>query len=297
MKRLYGALVLLSIIWGTSFLFIKLLLDDLPPAAVVFGRCFFGFISLMIFVVFARKKINLKQLPWKILILVGFINNALPWLFICISETKISSGLASIMNATTPIWTLIIGGIFFQASLRKLQWIGITVGFAGIFILSDIKAGDFMSGSMLGMLFMIFAAICYGLGAQLTRKYLTELSTLEVSLFTMLSASIISFFFNIPTGLAPLKQMMAAEHLLAFLCLGTLGSGIAYLLYYYMVKEGSAEFASLVTYLVPASAILWGAFLLNEEVHVSMLLGLIVIFCGVYITSIKEKKTMRNLAV
>lgn len=288
MGKLYSALILLSIIWGTSFLFIKILLEDLGPAAIVFGRCLFGFITLVIITLIKRKKIPLKTLPLKKLMLIGFLNNALPWLLISTGQTKISSSLASILNATTPIWTLIIGSIFFTTVLRKNQWIGIAFGFIGIIIISDFQSGE-LSGHFSGVLFMLAAAICYGMGTHLTKKYLVDVSTLHISLFTLLSATMISFvilLLSTPESLVAFKEI---HIILPFIGLGSLGSGFAYLLYYFLVKDGSPEFASLVTYLVPASAILWGAFLLGEEIHLSMLLGLFVIFTGVYITSLKEK--------
>lgn len=123
MGKLYGALFLLSLIWGTSFLFMKLLVVHLDPAAVVFGRCLFGTVILFIILLFSKEKINFKQLPWAKLFFVALTNNALPWLLICTSETKITSSLASIFNATTPVWTLLIGFFFFSAFLRNaMAW-------------------------------------------------------------------------------------------------------------------------------------------------------------------------------
>lgn len=295
MGKLYSALILLSIIWGTSFLFIKILLEDIGPAAIVFGRCLYGFITLMVIAFIQRKKIPIMKLPLKKLIIIGFLNNALPWLLISTGQTKIPSSLASILNATTPIWTLIIGSLLFATTLRKTQWIGIAFGFFGIFIISDFQSGE-LSGHFSGVLFMLGAAICYGMGTHLTKKYLADVSTLHISLFTLLSATIISFvilMFSAPESLVAFKEI---HIILPFIGLGSLGSGFAYLLYYFLVKDGSPEFASLVTYLVPASAILWGAFILGEEIHLSMLLGLLVIFAGVYITSMKEKQTKTKAA-
>lgn len=295
MGKLYSALILLSIIWGTSFLFIKILLEDIGPAAIVFGRCLYGFITLMVIAFIQRKKIPIMKLPLKKLIIIGFLNNALPWLLISTGQMKIPSSLASILNATTPIWTLIIGSLLFATTLRKTQWIGIAFGFFGIFIISDFQLGE-LSGHFSGVLFMLGAAICYGMGTHLTKKYLADVSTLHISLFTLLSATIISFvilMFSAPESLVAFKEI---HIILPFIGLGSLGSGFAYLLYYFLVKDGSPEFASLVTYLVPASAILWGAFILGEEIHLSMLLGLLVIFAGVYITSMKEKQTKTKAA-
>ncbi|MFO1445735.1 DMT family transporter [Bacillus sp. Bva_UNVM-123] len=296
MGKLYSALLLLSIIWGTSFLFIKLLLVQIGPAGIVFGRCLFGFITLALIVFIRRDKVNLKKLPLNKLFIVGFLNNALPWLLISNGQTKISSSLASIINATTPIWTLIIGSIFFASILKKTQWIGIVFGFVGILIISDLQSGELLSGHLSGVLFMLGAAVCYGMGTHLTKKYLADVSTLHISIMTLFFAMFFSFCFLLVSAPEDLLMFSEIKIILPFIGLGSLGSGVAYLLYYYLVKEGSPEFASLVTYLVPASAILWGAFLLKEEIHISMLIGLFVIFAGVFITSMKKKQTKTKAA-
>ncbi|MBS4189050.1 DMT family transporter [Bacillus sp. FJAT-49705] len=296
MRKLYSALLLLSIIWGTSFLFIKILLVDLEPSAIVFGRCLFGFITLAFFSLVKQNNIPYKELPYLKLVIVGFLNNALPWLLISTGQTKITSSLASIINATTPIWTLIIGSIFFGSVLRRNQWIGIAIGFIGIFIISNLKSGDILSGHFTGVLFMLGAAICYGTGTHLTKKYLGNVSTLHISLFTLLAATVLSFIMMMVSAPESVYAFTESNIIFSLIGLGSLGSGIAYLLYYYLVKEGSPEFASLVTYLVPASAIMWGAFLLGEEIHFTMIIGLLIIFIGVYVTSIKEKKKEKKAA-
>lgn len=289
MGKLFSALAVLSLIWGTSFLFIKLLLSSMDPVVVVFGRCLFGAIVLLLIMLLSKKRINLRTLPWFKLFLVALTNNALPWILISSSETKLSSGMASIINATTPIWTLVIGALFFSSSLRRGQWIGILVGFTGIYILSDFKLGDIFSGNIIGILLMTGATLCYGIGSHLSKKYMGHLSVLETSFFTLFISAIISFFTVLFTTPESLSSFINVNTFGPFVGLGVLGSGIAYLLYYYLVKEGSAEFASLVTYLVPISAIIWGTFLLKEEIHFSMLVGLLIIFTGVFISTLKPR--------
>lgn len=296
MRKLYGALVALSLIWGTSFLFMKLLLSELPPSAVVFGRSLFGMLILLIVLLFQRKKIQNKKLPWGKLFLVAVTNNVLPWLFITTSETKISSSMASIINATTPVWTLVIGFLFFSSVLRKNQWMGILLGFIGIFLLSDLKAGDLQSGNTIGVLLMTGATISYGFGAQMSKKYLSHLTVLETSFYTLFLSATISGILMLFIAPNSASSVFHIEFFLPFIGLGAFGSGIAYLLYYFLVKEGGAEFASLVTYMVPVSAIIWGAALLNEMVHLSMLIGLTVIFVGIYISSRKPKSRKEGTA-
>lgn len=287
MGKLYGALFILSLIWGTSFYFIKILLEHLGPSAVVFGRSLFGAVTLLLIAFFQRKKLTLASVPWGIVILVSLLNNALPWLLISSSEMSISSSLASIINATTPIWTLIIGYLFFSSRLNRNQWIGVFIGFIGIFILSDIQFGELLSGNTMGVLLMLGATCCYGLGSQFTKKRLGSLSILSISLLTLVISTIISGVFLIFTSPQSFQSLSKMEVFVPLIGLGSLGSGVAYLLFYYMVQKGSAEFASLVTYAVPVSAIIWGTLLLQEEIHYTMIFGLLVIFTGIYISSLK----------
>lgn len=293
MGKLYSALLTLSLIWGTSFLFIKILLSTVEPTVVVFGRCFFGALILFFIFLFNKKKIQFKKLPWLPLTFVALTNNVLPWLLICSSETKLSSSMASIINATTPIWTLIIGFFLFASSLRKNQWIGIVIGFLGIFILSDFHMGEIHRGNTIGILLMTGATLCYGIGGQLSKKYLSQLSVIETSCFTLIISTLLSFVLMIVLEPQSPASLFNVHVLVPLIGLGVLGSGVAYLLYYYLVKEGSPEFASLVTYLVPISAVIWGALLLKEKIHWSMILGLLVIFLGVYISSLNAKKNSK----
>ncbi|WP_230499812.1 DMT family transporter [Sutcliffiella rhizosphaerae] len=294
MKRLYLALLTLSLIWGMSFLFIKLLLLDLGVLGVVFWRCFFGAVTLLILLIVQKKLSGLKKIPITPIFFIALLNNALPWALIAISETSISSSMASVINATTPIWTIIIGYFIFSSKLERMQWLGITVGFFGILVLLELNIVQLFHDNLLGVGTMLGATICYGYGAHLSRKYLQNIPITIISFATLAMAGIISgivmLFFQ-PDGFVAIGNSITIASLIG---LGVFGSGIAYLLYYYMVKEGSAEFASLVTYLVPITAMVWGSFLLQEEITFHMLFGLILIFSGVYLSSYKTKAKKQN---
>lgn len=296
MGRLYTALIALSLIWGTSFLFIKLLLEDMGPSAVVFGRSLFGALLLGAIIVIQKKRLNLKNVPWKSVFFVALLNNVIPWSLISLSETMISSSLASIINATTPIWTILIGFFFFSSTLGIKQWAGISIGFLGIFILSDIRLDDLINGSTLGVFLMSSATFCYGYASHLTKKYLKALSVMEISFLTLVLSSLMSFGIVLVSEPESLTLFTNGLVLLRFVGLGAFGSGIAYLLYYFLVQKGSPEFASLVTYLVPVSAVIWGAVLLEESIHLYMLIGLSIIFVGVYVASFKTKSVKKVAA-
>ncbi|MEH7493905.1 DMT family transporter [Neobacillus niacini] len=290
MVRLYGALFTLSLIWGTSFLFIKLLVDPLGAWGVVFGRCLFGTVLLLLIVAFRKDWKGFKGLPLGMIILVSLLNNAIPWYLIALSETKITSSYASLINATTPIWTLIIGFILFQNKLRLFQWLGIALGFFGIIILSGVDVTNIMDQSVVGLITMVGATLCYGFSTHLTKKYLINVSVTMISVSTLTVSTIFSFIMVLFTDTSIFTMMLEPSIFGALVGLGVFGSGIAYLLYYYCIQKGSPEFASLVTYLVPISAMLWGAIILKEEIHLSMITGFIFILGGVYVSSKKPKE-------
>jgi len=295
MVRLYGALFTLSLIWGTSFLFIKLLVEPLGAWGVVFGRCLFGTVILLLIVAFRKDWKGLKGLPLGIIILVSLLNNAMPWFLIALSETRITSSYASLINATTPIWTLIIGFLFFHNKLRMFQWLGITLGFFGIIILSGVDVTNIMDQSIVGLFTMVGATLCYGYSTHLTKKYLSNVSVTMISLSTLMVSALFSLIMVLLTDRTIFTMIFEPSIFGGLVGLGVFGSGLAYLLYYYCIQKGSPEFASLVTYLVPISAMLWGAVILNEEIHLSMITGFILILAGVYVSS--KKPTEKNIRI
>ncbi|WP_028398853.1 DMT family transporter [Ectobacillus panaciterrae] len=294
MRKLYSALLTLSIIWGTSFLFIKMLVPELGAWGVVFWRCFFGMVTLVFILIAKKEAVSWRTLPIVWILLVGFINNVLPFGFIAIGELKISSSMASVINAMTPISTVVIGYLFFSVRMKGMQWFGILLGFFGILILLQFDVRQIISGNMNGMAMILLATLCYALGTQLSRKFLGQLSVLVLSASTLLSSCIISFFMMTFVSKEGFRVIHSYDMLMSLIGLGVLGSGIAYLLFYYMVKEGSAEFASFVTYLVPLSAMIWGSLILGEKITYHMIIGLLLIFGGVYLSTFTRQKIKRN---
>lgn len=290
MKRLYMALLTLSLIWGTSFLFIKLLVGEIGVWGVVFWRCMFGVGTLFILLFFQGKLGLLKNLPWVPLLLIALLNNAFPWALIAMSEMSISSSMASVVNATTPIWTILIGFSLFSSRMEKTQWFGVLVGFFGILVLLDLNIVQLFHHNLMGVGTMLGATICYGFGAHLSRKHLKNVPITIISFSTLGLAGIVSGIFVLLFQPEAFLGITSISTFISLVGLGVFGSGIAYLLYYYMVKEGSAEFASLVTYIVPITAMLWGSLLLDEHISLTMLIGLVLIFSGVYLSSYKTKK-------
>ncbi|MCP8616057.1 DMT family transporter [Salirhabdus salicampi] len=293
MRNLYVVLIILSLVWGTSFLFIKLLVEQFSVWEVVFWRCLFG-AAILWAILLLKNRRQLIALPWIKLAVIGLMNNSLPWAFIAFSEMSITSSLASVLNATTPIWTAIIGFVFFQRQLKGVQWLGLIIGFAGIVVLTDFSNFSVANDNALGIGTMLLAAACYGFAAQYTRKHLKDVSVLAIATVSISFAAMIGFIFSMFSGNMNTLLIFQPKIFLSFISLGTFGSGLAIVMLYYLIQKGSAEFASTVTYLVPVSAIIWGAVILSEPITLSMITGLIFILLGVYLSTAKIKWYVRR---
>jgi drug/metabolite transporter (DMT)-like permease len=181
--------------------------------------------------------------------------------------------------------------------MKWKQWIGVFVGFVGIIFLMGANTPGLSKGEFLiGILFMLSATCCYGFSSQYAKKYLQQTSVWITALATLLVGSVISAMIMSFTGgwHLPVHEV-THKAVFSLLGLGIFGSGLAYLLFYYMISAGSAEFAALVTYLVPVSAVIWGSVLLNEKIPPIAFLGLFLIFLGVYLTG--RKKAARSASI
>jgi drug/metabolite transporter (DMT)-like permease len=280
-----------------SFLFIKVLLDVFDPWQIVFIRCLLGALTIIPIILMRRQKIKVNDLPLKSLFLVGLLNAGIPWGLIALSETFLDSGYTAILNATTPIWTAMMGVLFFSVKMRWKQWIGVMVGFVGIILLMDADAPGLSKNEFLiGILLMLSATCCYGFSSQYAKKHLQQTSVWITALATLMVGAIISALIMSVTGgwHLPVHEV-TNKAVLSLLGLGIFGSGIAYLLFYFMISAGSAEFAALVTYLVPVSAVIWGNVLLNEKIPPIAFFGLFLIFLGVYLTGRKKSAVSASI--
>ncbi|TGB03869.1 DMT family transporter [Halobacillus salinus] len=293
MKK-YIALVGLSLIWGLSFVFIKYLVGSAGVWGTVFLRCSAGVLVLLPFLWSKRDDFK-KQIPWKALAIVGVFNAGVPWGLIALSETQINSNTAAVLNAMTPICTAVIGFVFFSIVLKKQQWIGVLLGFVGVLVIMEFQVGTLFTDSLVGIGTMVLATICYGFSSQYTKRHLQHMGILVVAVCTLVVGAIVGATGMLVTGSAvPFDLFTDSYALIAIVGLGCLGSGIAHLLFFFMVKEASAEFATSVTYLIPLTAMFWGYVLLNEPVSHNLVLGLICIFGGVYLAT-RKKKTFSHM--
>src|SRR3954454_16456263 len=278
MRRPIVILTLLALIWGASFMLIKIADRQLTPATLVLGRL--GSATLLLAAIAAvrlglRRTLAEIRSAWLWLVVGGLVNTAIPFWFLSWGETRIDSGLASIIQGAVPIFNALLAFAFFrEARVTGLRLVGLGIGFVGVALL----VSDQPHGKLLAALAVVAMALCYAIGTLLAGRYLRGTPPLVVAL----ASTAISTIAVLPVGViqAP-SGMWHGETIMAILVLGFVGTAIAYLLFFALIQRAGANYATLVTYLVPPIALAYGAIFLDESFGLSAFLALALILVGV----------------
>jgi drug/metabolite transporter (DMT)-like permease len=280
--RAYLTLLLsLAAIWGASFMFIEIALDDLEPTTLMAGRCLVATLFLLSIMVFTGALGKLRRAGWPAFAL-GVINSALPFTLIAWGQQHIDSGVAAIGNATVPIWVALFA-IWLAHSERAtgLRMVGIALGIVGVGVLTGAQP-DTDRWAVAGTLAVIAAAVLYALASLLLQRLTGRVDPVTLSTTTMIGATATLLPFGIAQAPAELPGWEAAG---AVLALGLAGTGAGILIFMKIISDYGSFRAGLVTYLLPVTALLYGAFLLDEEVTGWMIAGLLLILSGVALGS------------
>jgi len=289
-------LFVLSLIWGSSFILIKKGLVGLSPLQVGAFRVIFA--ALFLILVGFRKIMKLKASQWKWIIVSGFVGSFFPIFLFAFAETKISSGIASILNAVTPLMTLVLGVLFFQEKMNSNKAIGVFVGLIGtaglIFSNASFNGSENYLYSILGVL----AAVCYAVNVNLLKRYLNDVPAIAVTsgcfsvlLLPALFVLIWSGFFNENLSNIELQQSVGFIAIL-----GILGTGVAMIMFNRLVQITNPVFTSSVTYTMPIIALGWGI-LDNEVFSLNQLFFAMLVIGGVLIVNRAKAISMkRNLS-
>jgi drug/metabolite transporter (DMT)-like permease len=275
-RRDASLLLLLSAIWGSSFLFIKLGVETLEPSVVAFGRLVFGALTLLVLLAVLPGRGGLTPLRGHLrpILVLGALNNAVPFWLLGFAETHLDSGLTAVIQAAAPIFTVILASrMDVTQRVTGPRLIGVGVGFVGVALLVGVQRG----GDLVAALAVLGVALCYAASVLFAGLTVRTIPPLQVSIGQLSCAAIMIA----PFGLTQLPATAPpAKVWLAVLALGVLGSGIAYLLYFAIIASAGASRAILVTYLVPAFALAYGALFLDEAVTAIALAGLALVLAG-----------------
>lgn len=278
----------LCIIWGSSFFLMKVGMRELSAYQVASIRILSAGLVLLPFVKKAWQSIPRAQVGR--VMLSGLIGSFFPAFLFCMAETKIDSALAGILNALTPLFTLLVGILFFQLKARVLQILGTLIGFLGLTLLM-VSGTGFQWGNIGYSMLVILATLFYGLNVNMVGRHMKGIGALDIAslAFVMLippSALILAYsgFFQMPLLNKSVLLSIATAGVL-----GIVGTAIASIIFYMLVKRAGPVFASMVTYGIPFVAVFWGIFR-NEQINERQLFCLLIILVGVYLVNKPQKK-------
>lgn len=269
----------LVLIWGCSFMFNELALRSFSAIAVAFGRISLGALTLVIVLLVLRQPVRLERSQLLDLVVVAAILTALPFALIAFAQTRVTSILAGLLNATTPLWVAIFVALLIPAErATRQQGVGLLLGFAGIGVLLGVWNVDSLDA--VGVLAMLGATACYGFGTAWMRWRLTgsslsgaSLSTVQLVIATALLLPVL------PLGGAPTDVKL--ESVLALVGLGVFGAGLAYVLFWRVVRTAGPTIAATVTYLIPLVSTTLGIVVLGEELTWNQPVGAAIALVGV----------------
>ncbi len=274
-------LLALGATWGASFLFIKVIVEETSALEVAEGRMFFG--ALAVGAVMAMRRTRLRWPPslWFRVAVWALVGIVVPFILIAWAEEHIASGTASVLNSTMPLFTTLFAAIFLmEEQLTPVRGAGLVVGFVGVVVLTGGDIYDFSDSSVLGQLAVVGAAACYGAGAVYARGLLKQADPLELSGGQLVLGTLLVLPLLLAVRGTP-DYSLSAEAWLSLLALGVLGTGIAIVVYLWLVDNVGSVRSSLVTYIIPIVGLFLGWAVLDESIGVNTLLGGALIIAGV----------------
>ena len=279
----WSLFIALSFIWGSSFILMKVGLNTLTAYQVAALRIFSAGIFLMPVAVKKMRKIPFAKL--NLIIISGLLGSFFPAFLFCIAETRIDSALTGILNACTPIFTIITGVLFFKSNIRWHKVMGILTGFIGLTLLF-LSKGEINLSYLSYSGLVLLATLCYGLNVNMVSRHLKEIGSLNIASFAFCLLTIPSFLVLLFTGFfkLPLLQDEFIISGIASAVLGILGTAIASVLFYMLVKRAGVLFSSMVTYGIPFVAVFWGM-VYGEVITPTQVGCLALILFGVYLTN------------
>lgn len=290
-------LLLLSIVWGGSFFFTELLVDELPPLTIVFFRVSLAAAFLWIYIAVKKITVPTNIEAWCALLVMGLLNNVLPFSLIVWSQTIITSSLASILNATVPMFTVVLAAFLLKD--EKITWLkvaGVVVGFIGTacIIAPDLRAIG--GGHFVAQLAVLGAAISYSFAGIFGRRFSriglhpTTTAAGQVTASSMLILPLV-LLIEPPASLT----FPSTQALLALLGLALLSTAVAYILYFRILAIAGATNLVLVTFLIPVWAGFFGIWLLSEQLGVNQIVGVAIIALGLSLIDGRIWKQLKRL--
>lgn len=286
----------LGLIWGSSFLWIKIAVAEVPPFTLVAFRVTFGAIGMLTLCKIAGVRLYFKRAFLPYAIIMGLLNAAVPYTLISWGEMSIPSAEAAILNGTVPLFTILCSHFLLNDErMTPLKVIGLITGFIGMFLLVAKKPQDAVLGtSLLGELAVVLASIFYAYTTVYAKRHpLKGVPSLLKATWLLCSAALFQWLFALIAE-HPLHLPQKSLTWIALLWLGLLGSCLAYRLYLFLIQSIGSTRTSLVTYIMPIVGLLLGFLFLNEAITTQMILGMALVIGGIMTVNLKflQKKSV-----
>lgn len=276
--------VLLSAIWGASFLFTRLGAAEFGPFPTAGLRVMLAALALIPFMILKGEWPALRK-HWKPVLLAGVINSAIPFALFAWAVMHITTGLTSILNATVPLFGALVAWVWLGERIQRLRWVGLLLGFLGVALLAwkaPGGAGAKSSDAVWAIGACLCASVCYAVAANFAKRYLTGVPPLASATGSLIGASL---FLAIPTAMHWPAHMPGARAWGAVIAIAVLCTGIAYFVYFRLIANAGPSRAVAVTFLAPAFAVIYGAVFLQETVTPWMLGCGLIIVCGTMLST------------
>jgi drug/metabolite transporter (DMT)-like permease len=274
------ALLSLAALWGASFLFMRLGAGEFGALALTALRVAGGALFLLPLVALRGQGAALRT-HWRPIVVVGALNSAVPYLMFSIAALAINAGLSAILNATAPLWGVLVGWLWLKDRLTPSRLLGVFIGFVGVVMLTwdkaSFKPGEHGVSAAVAIAACLLATLCYGIAANYTKRSLTGAPPLAVAAGSQAAAALM---LALPAAWAWPRTVPSAAAWASLGALAILCTGVALVLYFRLIAALGASRAITVTFLIPLFGLLWGALFLGEAITATMVVGCAVILLG-----------------
>lgn len=285
--QVWGILILLALIWGSSFILMDKGLESFSPLNIAALRMVIAGICLFPFCISSVSKIPKEE--WKIFPILGLVGNGIPAFLFPLAEQGINSATAGILNSLTPVFTLIFG-IFFGITVSHRKILGIALGLTGALIVT-LGGTKGLEGNIGHALIVVLATMLYGMNVNIMKRYLNFTPPVAIAGFSMLSAALPYGIYLVFSDIPHILSNPESWEALGFITiLAVMGTAVSTLIFYHLVQITDAIRSSSVTYLMPIVACLWGLLRPDrEDITLFQIGGMLIILTGVYIVNHKKR--------
>lgn len=276
MKRLF----LLAFIWGWSFVFIKVAVEGMSPPTVAAARVGLGALALLVILRARGESLPRDPTVWKHFTVVALTGSAVPFTMLAWGEERITSALTAVLNASTPLFTALAAALLLRDRLRGGQIVGLLIGLAGVAVAAGLGGADLADSSFAGSMASVGAGAFYGLAFVYMRRHLVGMSPIVAAAGQLTMATLVLLPFAVATSIGTGIHLQP-HRVLSVVLLGVVGTGLAYILNYQVVRDLGPTKASLVTYVIPVVAVIVGIVVLDERFELRLLFGGTLIVLGI----------------